>query len=474
MHLITKFPSFKWVQFSLILLHFLFGTLNGTAEENLSSEPKAGSSFSLIERLIKLSLLEDLCEFHRLEDLCEFHCLEDLCEFHLIEDLCEFHLLEDLCEFHLLEDLSEFHLLEDLCEFHRLEDLCEFHKLENLAEFHDFTDLIRFLCESRKPAVPKTPLIDLEEHLDDFVLETRKLEIPGYPDSFNPSVTKWKDSLVMCFRVRNSFSRLPDRIGFVFLDKEFNPIGEPILLEMDISNLNAPSKPQDPRLITIGDRLFMVFSDKLTPLLRRMYIAEVHFDGKRFYTEEPQALSEFENESKTRWEKNWVPFVYEDELLLSYSIEPHQVLSPIGNGKCATLAQTPLDLDWHWGPLHGGTPALLIDGQYLSFFQSHLPMASVQSEGKVMPHYFLGAYTFEAKPPFALTAASTAPIIGKHFYNGPACKTWKPMRVVFPTGFFADEHNVFLFYGRQDNEIWIAKLDKVKLLESLTPVEKKN
>ena len=84
-----------------------------------------------------------------------------------------------------------------------------------------------------------------------------------------------------------------------------------------------------------------------------------------------------------------------------------------------------------------------------------------------MTHYFMGAYTFSAKPPFQITRISTEPIIGKNFYNGPAYTTWKPLRVVFPTGCLMDEDFIWVTYGRQDFEIWVAKFDKQALLESL-------
>ncbi len=455
------------------------------------------TEFHLFEDLFEFHLLEDLCEFHELEDLCEFHRFEDLFEFHWFEDLTEFHQFEDLSEFHLIEDLFEFHFFEDFSEFHFLEDHSEFHFLEDLSEFHLLEDLnefhieecpckvcllktlcklywiskfIKFVNDEKSSKTEQNPPVDLEANYSDFILETHQIEIPGHREAYNPSVVRWNNSILMCFRARRQLSRLPDQIGFVFLNESLEPTGDPSLLDLRISNSGVPSKPQDPRLVTIGDQLWMVFSDKFTPLLRRMYIAQVHFDGTHFYTEEPVCLSEFENESKTRWEKNWVPFIYQNELLLAYSIQPHHIMLPIREGKCLTFAKTPSNFSWKWGPIHGGTPALLIDGQYLSFFQSHTKMASQQSNGKLMPHYFMGAYTFEATPPFAITAASQEPIVGRNFYNGPACVTWKPMRVVFPTGYLDEEDLLWLFYGRQDNEIWRAKIDKKGLLKSLRPV----
>ncbi|MEI8125500.1 MAG: hypothetical protein WCG42_07080, partial [Parachlamydiaceae bacterium] len=87
-------------------------------------------------------------------------------------------------------------------------------------------------------------------------------------------------------------------------------------------------------------------------------------------------------------------------------------------------------------------------------------------------HYFMGAYTFQAEYPFAITGLSHYPIVHKSFYEGPMYKTWKPLRVVFPSGFIVEGDDIWLLYGRQDHEVWVAKIDKTKLLLSLKPVQK--
>lgn len=82
----------------------------------------------------------------------------------------------------------------------------------------------------------------------------------------------------------------------------------------------------------------------------------------------------------------------------------------------------------------------------------------------------MGAYTFDSKPPFSLLAVSPEPIVAKDFYQPPYYKNWKPLRCVFPAGIVLDEDYIWLSYGRQDHEVWIAKIDKKRLLNSLVPV----
>ncbi len=113
---------------------------------------------------------------------------------------------------------------------------------------------------------------------------------------------------------------------------------------------------------------------------------------------------------------------------------------------------------------------MLVDGQYIAFFHSVKAIQSVQSGGKLMTHYFMGAYTFNSSPPFQLTALSPHPIVANTFYQGLMYVTWEPLREIFPCGYIYDDNNFYVTYGRQDHECWVVTLDKVGLLNSLKSV----
>jgi predicted GH43/DUF377 family glycosyl hydrolase len=319
--------------------------------------------------------------------------------------------------------------------------------------------------------------VDLEEMAQDFVLETKKIEIPGYPDAFNPSIIRWEGRYLMSFRV------IPDPkfsfqswIGLIFLDDDFHPVGPPQPLDMR-QGCQTPCRAEDARLILIGDQLWMVYSDNREKKISRggfrVYIAKVANDGDLFFLENIECLSCFEGEDRNVREKNWVPFDYQGNLLLAYSLQPHKILCPIvGTGECESVACSRSEIQWDWGVLRGGTPALLdSSGDYLAFFHSTKDMESLHSQGKIVSHYFFGAYTFSRHPPFAITRISPDPIVGKGFYEGRDYKPyWKPVRVVFPCGFVMNDDFIWIAYGRQDHEIWIVKLDKNGLLNNLKPV----
>lgn len=105
---------------------------------------------------------------------------------------------------------------------------------------------------------------------------------------------------------------------------------------------------------------------------------------------------------------------------------------------CETIASTQGNIDWDWGILRGGSPALEVDGQYLAFFHSPKEMVTANSRGEKSLHYFMGAYTFSLEPPFAIEKMSLEPIIAKGFYKHTGFKPyWHPVRAIFPVVIFS-------------------------------------
>ena len=329
---------------------------------------------------------------------------------------------------------------------------------------------------------------DLEKRSNSFVIETTQLIIPGYPNAFNPSIVSWRGSLILSFRElpfptlklpRPIQSASVSHIGLVFLNDDLTLDGAPYILDLPgvKNDSEVLARAEDARLINIDERLYIVYSDNRDEVVTeggfRMYIGELDFDGTEFTLKKLEALTNFPESSPHRREKNWVPFDYKGNLLLAYSLLPHKILRPLldGSEECELWSTTRSPLSWKWGELRGGTPALRNGNEYLAFFHSSIDVATIHSHEKVIPHYFIGAYTFQKDPPFAITKISPEPIIGKNFYHGKEYPYyWKPVQVVFPCGYvFYDEH-ILLTYGRQDHEVWVAKIDKKELLSSLIHV----
>lgn len=318
----------------------------------------------------------------------------------------------------------------------------------------------------------------LENCTSDFVAHLKRVEIPGHPHAFNPSLIRWNGALLMSFRevvkvedVKVSCAA-ESIVGIVMLDENYAPLGKPFIIDFETS----PSRPEDARLVKVGADIFMLYSDNTDEIVTdsgfRMWMAKLVFEEGKFMLKDKERLTYFDCEQATRREKNWVPFDYQGNLCLAYSLIPHRIFLPIPNTECCyDLCSTDTYFDWRWGEPRGGTPAIQIGGHYLSFFHSSIEISTMHSEGEKVPHYFIGAYLFSAAPPFEITHVSKKPIIAKGFYSGFSyIPYWKPIQAVFPCGILVEKNEVIMTYGRQDHELWIAVMNRRELLRSLEPL----
>ncbi len=75
-------------------------------------------------------------------------------------------------------------------------------------------------------------------------------------------------------------------------------------------------------------------------------------------------------------------------------------------------------------------------------------------------------------PPFAITAISPEPLISDSFVNVSLGWAYKVIDyITFPMGFVFDDDFIYLSYGKNDRDGWIAKFNKTGLLNSLKPVK---
>ncbi len=309
-----------------------------------------------------------------------------------------------------------------------------------------------------------------------IVIATKRLVFDRFPDAFNPSMIKTEAGYLLTFRY------CPDRwyspclsyIGIALLDDDFNLLSEPTLLNTRFFNSKTPSQAEDARIFSYRGRLFLIYNDNpdvVSPSnweRRDMFIAELFYNDEEFSFSFPVRLCYEERYNSVLWQKNWVPFEWNKTLLLSYAINPQEIIYPnLKNGSCFRCYETFAQMDWDFGTLRGSSAAEIVDGEYLAFFHSGSYLSSSASSGQNLWHYFMGAYTFSAEPPFQVTKISPMPIVAEGFYVESHCEK----RVIFPGGYVVDGSKIYLAYGKDDCEIWIATLDKEALKSSLVPVE---
>lgn len=319
------------------------------------------------------------------------------------------------------------------------------------------------------------PLAGKQLNLSDIVIATTQIKIKGYPNIFNPSLVKSKNGFLLTFRhCLAPANPGVSYIGIIKLDESLKPISKPQFLNTRNHGDKIDSHAEDARIFSCNGDPYIIFNDTtetndLSGRYRReMFIAKVILDENKLRITRPIRLYHPEKYKHIDTQKNWVPFIWDGVLLLAYSLNPHEILYPnLATGECPVACRSSFYSPWRWGTWRGGTPAVLVDGEYLAFFHSSMMTRSEASNGVMMYHYYMGAYTFSAEPPFNVLSASIAPIVGRDFYTPSS----REKRVVFPGGFAIFGSSIYVAYGKDDCEVWIAILDKSKLMKSLMPVE---
>lgn len=309
-----------------------------------------------------------------------------------------------------------------------------------------------------------------------MVIATKQISVKGFSSIWNPSIVKIENGFLFTFR----YCLAPDYpwisyIGAVLLNDDLEVISKPQLLVTRREGDLTSSQAEDARVFSCDGQIYILYNDNLeveNPIWnhrRDMYLAKITIKGKRVSLEEPLKLFHVDKYQSAKIQKNWVPFDWHGQMLLAYSLNPHEILYPdLNDGKCSQLCLTQDACEWRWGNWRGGTPAVLVDGEYLAFFHSSNFDCTKASNGLTMYHYYMGAYTFSAEPPFGIQSASREPIVAEGFYTNSQCDK----RVVFPGGIEVVGSCIYVAYGKDDAEAWVAIIDKNQLKNSMQPINK--
>lgn len=144
----------------------------------------------------------------------------------------------------------------------------------------------------------------------------------------------------------------------------------------------------------------------------------------------------------TGHEKNWIFFVHEERMHFVYQAQPHTVVELNDNMQVVKEHRTDnQNINWQWGEIRGGTPPVLVNGEYWTFFHSSLPWTDRYRR------YFMGAYAFDSKPPFRITRITKEPLLTGS-QNDYWCET-KPL-VCFAGGVLLQGQNWVVAFGVND------------------------
>jgi predicted GH43/DUF377 family glycosyl hydrolase len=161
-------------------------------------------------------------------------------------------------------------------------------------------------------------------------------------------------------------------------------------------------------------------------------------------------------------EKNWVFWIHNGRLHLLYSQEPWLVIE-FGNKwfERTNHRGNRYGVKYDYGLIRGGTPPILHDGFYWTFFHSSLPW-----EGRLR-RYFMGAIGFKPEPPFTPVRYTVKPLL-----IGSRNDTWAPNKplVVFPCGAVLRGDKWLISYGINDLTCGWVEIPHFDLYQRTVPV----
>jgi predicted GH43/DUF377 family glycosyl hydrolase len=143
-------------------------------------------------------------------------------------------------------------------------------------------------------------------------------------------------------------------------------------------------------------------------------------------------------------EKNWTFFSAQGQIRCIYDLGFSRWTVLGLDGEQVTDRWIDDALEWPYGRMSGGTPAIPWKGDLLTFFHSFKDHPTRQR------FYYAGALTFEALAPHRPKLATPQPVLmGREEWGRPDYAPWQPL-CVFPGGLVAQGDQLLLAYGRND------------------------
>ena len=169
----------------------------------------------------------------------------------------------------------------------------------------------------------------------------------------------------------------------------------------------------------------------------------------------------------TQHEKNWTWFIHDGKPHMIYLTRPHTVVEcDAGCSPQKEYKTTENNRLWRsdLGEPRGGSNPVRVGDDYWCFFHSSQPWWNGRRR------YFMGAYAFEAKPPFRITRMSSEPLLKGSHQNSRILEF--PL-VVFPGGALFDEvkQEWFVVMGINDCLCGWQKIPHEALVSMTMPVQ---
>lgn len=275
--------------------------------------------------------------------------------------------------------------------------------------------------------------------------------LPG-PFHYNSSIIQRADGLWLAYRDQDE--RRNSRIGVAKLGENFVATEN---IELVLPEHWRVEQREDPRLFWFRGKIWLSYGVWDTNRCAAIAVVELDHDWK--------VVREFRARWASNWnssefQKNWCFFESQqsDDLHCVYSPSPHEVVAFDRSGK-GRLVSRERGIAWGYGLPRGGTPPVLHEGRYWSFFHSRL--MTPQNRFR----YFMGAYSFSAFT-FKPELVTPDPILSAS-PDDPNLK-FMPL-VVFPCGAVLDGGTWTVSLGVNDVRTAFTKISHASLRKRMHP-----
>ena len=216
----------------------------------------------------------------------------------------------------------------------------------------------------------------------------------------NASILPTGDGWLMAYRQTWGYAN----VRLVRLDKEFNPVSDPVQLPLDYPNATNIGK-EDPRLFWHKGKphvWYIGWNGNKSKLWNRANVLFARINEETLKVEDkffPQIPG------RNSWEKNHAYFDHEGELYTVYSTSPTHKVFRVECNKVLATYETPTQVNWRYGYIRGGASPVLHNGEYYHFFHGMIERGNEKRR-----LYTIGVACFEAKPPFKITRITHEPL----------------------------------------------------------------
>lgn len=169
----------------------------------------------------------------------------------------------------------------------------------------------------------------------------------------------------------------------------------------------------------------------------------------------------FQNITKERYEKSWMPFFAGGKLNIFYSARPWRIYSFGRTWNDFAQHEDKSGVAWPYGTIRNGTPPIKVGDELVSFFHSSLPWKGSYRR------YYMGAVAFESEPPFKPLRFTPEPLLAGS-QNDPWALRKPPC--VFPCGCVVMGKDYFVTIGVNDLKSAWVRIPIASLAEYLKPI----